>query len=548
MEDKALEKAFLTELEAIEHFRISYTGLFRDVPLVREDPDVRRLIEALAFFSGRTRLAAERVANESLMRLFHQHFPYALSPMPATTMLQAQPSPRFVDAISLPRGMEVHVATKAHLGERPPYRFRTMAPLRVLPIQLDAIRTRVSGGKLRRILLQFSSAHPRNDEIGTLSLNIDHLSDLTASMAVYFALKTHARRASVVYGPLPGSDARGEDCQLAFGAVDGAPHEYAAFENPVQRFRSFLHFPNGELYVHFKDLKPPRNWQHFTVCLDLDESWPGELTLTEDSFALNTVPIVNITHDMANPVECDGTRERYLVHHPDNASRFACHSILGVYLLTDKGMVPVEPGVLGPTKYGYETLFEGKGQDRRGWVLLDIPGAFDSPQRVAIDAFWTQPDLHGVLPEELLARLADRHIEGLQWGCSGAFVASASTPLEDARDDLLAMTALKSKRFLDGDELTFLVRAFGALERPEFARVTMGLSSVALRTRPAGAKAGGICHVYGLTFDNLDNSDLPRLDLFCSKLLPLLRAWSIEQIIEIVAIVPRLGRELHYAD
>jgi type VI secretion system protein ImpG len=548
MDDKLLEKAFLTELEALEHFRISYTGLFREVPLSREDPDVRRLIEALAYFSGRTRLAAERVANESLMRLFHQHFPHAISPMPATTMLQANPSPRFVDAVSLPRGMEILVARKADLGQRPPYRFRTMAPLRVLPVQIEGIRTQAASGKLRRIFLQFTSAHPRNDEIGTLSLNINHLSDLTASMAVYFALKSHVRRASVIYGPLSGSDARGEGCGLAFGAVDGAPHEYEAFENPVQRFRAFLHFPQGELYIHFKDLKPPRNWQQFSICLDLDENWPGELTLTEDSFSLNTVPMVNIKHDMANPVECDGTQERYLVRHPDGASRFVCHSILGVYLLTDKGMVPVEPGVLGPTKYGYETLFDGKDEGRRGWVLLDIPEAFDAPQRVAIDAFWIQPELSGVQPEELRARLADRHIEGLQWHCSGAFVSPASTPLEDARDDLLAMTALKSKRFLDGDELTFLVRAFGALQRPEFARITMALTRVNLRTRPAGAKAGGISHVYGLTFDNLDPSDLPRLDLFCSKLLPLLRAWSIEQVVEIVATVPRLGRELHYAD
>lgn len=548
LDDKTLEKAFLTELEALEHFRISYTGLYQNVPLAREDPDVRRLIEAMAYFSGRTRMAAERIASESLLSIFHQHFPYVLSPLPATTMLQAQPTARFVDALSLPRGMEVLVDRRSGQGTHPSYLFRTMAALRVLPITLDAVRTLSVSGKLRRILLVFSSAHPRNDEIGTLSLGIDHLSDLTASMAVFFALKTYVKQASVIHGKLTHSDARGEVCELGFGAVDAAPHEYEAFEHPVQRFRSFLHFPQGELFLHFKNLKAPRNWQHFSLCLDLHDGWPGELTLTEDSFALNTVPITNVKRDMANPIECDGTRDRYLVHHPDSSARLVCHSILGVYHLTSKGMIPIEPGVLGPTKYGYETLFDGKGEDRRGWVQLDLPGAFDTPQRVAVEAFWMQPDLHGVQPEELQVRLADRHAEGLDWACTNVFAPAATSEIEDDRDDLLQLTALKSKRFLNSDELTFLVRTLGSLRRPEFARLTLALAQVELRTKPAGNKASGVAHVYELTFDGLDNSDLPRLDLFCSKLLRLLRAWSIEQVIEVIARIPRLGRELPFSE
>jgi len=55
-----LEKAFLAELESLEKFRISYTGLYPNAPLTREDPDVRRLMEAMAMFTARTRLAAER--------------------------------------------------------------------------------------------------------------------------------------------------------------------------------------------------------------------------------------------------------------------------------------------------------------------------------------------------------------------------------------------------------------------------------------------------------------------------------------------------------
>lgn len=545
IDDKPLEKLFLTELESLEHFRISYTGLFREAPLGREDPDVRRLIEALAFFSARTRQVGERAVNESLLQLFRQYFPYLLSPLPAMALLRANVSSSFADAVTLPRGVEVLADARAVRPGRPAYRFRTLGPLRVLPVRLEDVRPVIEKNRLRRLVLQFASLYPRTDSLDELTLLVDHLNDLPASMAVFFALKKCLRAASVVWGR-DVAGAPGQPCEFVFGAPSSEPHEFEAFESPVERFRLFLHFPQGELFVRFRGLQAPRNWQHASICLDLDEGWPLELSLTRDSFGLNVVPMANLKRDMADPIEHDGTRERHLLRHPDGAARYVLHSLLGVYRLTDQGMEPLEPGILGPTRLGYESAFEGKDAARRAWLLLELPDAFERPERVAVEASWTQPDLIGLHADDLQLRLAERHLQGVTWGCSGALVPPSSNDVEDRRDELLALTGLKGQRQLSADDLTFLLRALGALQRPEFARLLFALGPVQHRTRPAAGRTGGLCQVYDLTFSNLDTSDLPALDLLCGRLLHLLQSWSAEQVVELAVSVPRLGHIAHY--
>ena len=51
---------FLSELELLEKFRITYSGIHPFAPVERDDQDVQRMVEALAVFSARSRLAGER--------------------------------------------------------------------------------------------------------------------------------------------------------------------------------------------------------------------------------------------------------------------------------------------------------------------------------------------------------------------------------------------------------------------------------------------------------------------------------------------------------
>ena len=214
-----VEKAFLAELEALEKFRISYTGQYPNASLAREDPDVRRLIEAMAMFTARTRVAAERNVGESMLRLFRQHFPYLLSPVPAMTMLAAGVTARYVDAVEIPRGSEVLLV---HRPEKDApdkvFRFQTQNRLRISP---DRPRERghlSDEGPRVQAPLRFAAGFARNDEIGDVSLYVNHLNDLFSSLTVLYELKSHVRGASVVFDKTVAEDTPATPCQIRFGA------------------------------------------------------------------------------------------------------------------------------------------------------------------------------------------------------------------------------------------------------------------------------------------------------------------------------------------
>src|ERR1044071_9538487 len=61
--DSALFDDYQRELESLETFRERYRHLYPFAGLDRDDPDVQRLLEGLAFFTARTRRAADRAIS-----------------------------------------------------------------------------------------------------------------------------------------------------------------------------------------------------------------------------------------------------------------------------------------------------------------------------------------------------------------------------------------------------------------------------------------------------------------------------------------------------
>lgn len=548
MAQDQLEKAFLAELEALEKFRISYTGIYPNTPLTREDPDIRRLIEAMAMFTARTRLAAERSIDQSMLRVFRQHFPYLLDPTPAMVMLAAQPTSRYVDTTELPPGTQVYLIERAGKpADQRVFRMRTQARLRLLPIQLEGLDILRTRARTYRLLFRFAAAFRRNDEIGELNLYVNHLDDLASSISVLYAIKSHLRSASVTFDDDINEETKGQPCEVYYGPPEGARGDLDLSQHPLERVRAFMHCPWQELYLNVKGIRSPRNWQRFTVILDMKDTWPTELRLTPDGFNMHVVPAVNVRQDTAKPIETDGTKERYSLRHPDEGSRFVLQRLLGVYLMSDAGLVPLQPGVVGARQDSWEILYEGRDEDRRAWLALNLPNAFDKPERVAVDAMWHQPGLRGLRSEDLRVKLADRFVDGVEWSTCGSLSAPADSELTEDRDGLLRLLSIKNQRFLGIEDLVYLAAALGATKEPHFAGLVSALIDVKVTPKPFAKQSHGFKYIYELTFDDLDESDLPRLDLLCNRLLDALAAWSVEEVVEIAAHVKNLGKTLPFA-
>jgi type VI secretion system protein ImpG len=505
------------------------------------------MIEAMAMFTARTRVAAERSVRESMFRLFRQHFANVLAPVPAMALVRASPSARYVEVTELPRGTELAVVERRGAGAPDRVaRFQTTAKLRILPIELTSVDIFTVRTKGFRIVLRFETPFARSEDIGDLSLQVSHLDDLRSSMTVLHTLRAHLRGTSVVFDKKVVDDTQGTPVDARFGAPELLPEELEPFDHALERARSFYRFPQQELFLTLKGIKSPRNWQSFTVILDVGEAWPRELRLTRDTFRLHVVPMANLRREMANPIECDGTREKWLVRHPDPAGDYVPHSVLGVFLMTDKGLVPLEPAVLGARKNSYDVLMEGEDEERRAFVALNLPSAFDKPERVAVDAYWHQPALWNETMGKVEIRPSDRHVEGVEWALSGPIVPHGSSTLGDDKEKLLHLLSIKSQRFLGVDDLVFLLRALGADEGPSFEKLVFAIDDVTVEAKPFARRSNAFKYTYKIRMGELEPTEVARLSLFAEELLSLLSAWSVEEVVELHVSVPNLARELTF--
>jgi type VI secretion system protein ImpG len=541
MDQEQLHKAFLTELEALETFRVAYTAQYPQAPLSHDDPDVRRLIEALAFFSARTRMAAQRGLNDSVQRIFRQHFPYLLAPLPALAMLRATPTSQFADASDLPAGsgVVIHDETgpKGEQGDRT--FFRTLASMRILPVHLRSVDvvSVASGGF--RMLLRLQADSPNNQPLDSLTLHINHLDDLASSVMVMQELRAHTRGARALYGEKIREEDQGQPVDVSFGSpldIEATPDPYL---HPLQRARMRLRFPRSELYLKLAGLHPPRNWRHVTLCLDLDGAWPKKLRLGSDSFELFSVPMINVVRAFAAPLEVDGTRDRYVLNHPDATAGFVPLWAVAAQRPSKEGFVPLPPAVFGSREECFEAWAEGRGVGRRGYASFQIASTYKKPERISVDAFWHQPRLTASDGAGWRVCLQDRYIEGAGWGLSGAIVPSLDSWIDGDRETQLELVSMKTMKELGRDELLLLLGACGAKEDPLYAKLYSAISEVKTTAAPWGQRPGLLTLTYEVAFRNLELSDLPRLALFRDWIADLLSHWC-EEAPEVVAVVANL--------
>ena len=531
--DDDLYKEFLEEMNAIENFRIAYASAFPRVPLERDDPDVKRLMEAMAFFSARTKIAALSNVLAVQRRVFEQFFPFLLSTVPSMNTVQAQTTGQFVDPVYFPKGSLMSAPVP---GEGTAI-FRTMQDLRVLPVKLTGAKMALLPDKGYRFLLRLDAPFPRNDEIGMLRFYINHLNDYRASLKVLHSLRGHLRSVSVVFNEQAHEASCGIGCRTSFGVPVSSGADGDESLHPLLTERWFFHFPQQELYLNVDVPPPPRNWKNFTVCLDLDERWPRGVILNEDIFQLFAVPVANLRQAFAEPVICDGTQERYSIRHPHAEHRFELHSVLGVYEVKDRrSMVPLKPGIISGGSGSYE-IDTNEVHDRsapHSWLVPHFPEAFGSPKTLVVDALWYQPWYSDLIAQSRQVHPYDRTPVGVKWDWIGSPKAHVPNPLAKHRG--FAQTfILANKTVLNVDDVGDLLRTLGTVNTGEFQNILPLMTGIRVESVPRqeGRNAGLIKHIYHLGFRYFDPVLRPLVEVFVRHVERILDSWISDVAIEV---------------
>lgn len=554
---------FLAELKAVDDFLARRTGNAAYVP--REDPDVRRLIESIAFFSARTRQAASDQLRRSMLQLARGQLDDFLTPQPARGLVQALPDGLAGDVAPLPAGTLLRLSaphgpteyrTSAHsdLGL-----FATMADVTLRPLQIDLAERQLRSGSGFRLVIRIRARREVEHVAEPLAIHVSYLNDYEASLRFHYALRRHLllEGVSVFYGDAPEPSRPGAPCQISFGSAPRAQAEPGTGSR-IEQLRSFFHFPAKELCFNVSLPRPAAAWRQAWLCLDLDEEWPDELVVNKDVFRLFVIPIENLVRDAAAPIKADGTRSRFSIAPVDLSKGYVLHSVIGVFQESPAGREPILPIHLaggGDPSYDIEQLDEGEGggddaeasgagldprsQDEDADedvgpsyadLVVRMPGAFTAPRLISVDARWYQPGFDRVAVGKLEVKLQKRHLNGVELRLLGVLVPHRPSTLGRDPAAMLHVLSRRASRVLDRADLVSLMTQLGADADSHHAGLDAELLEVEAREEPADLRGGGLRQVYQITIGDIDEDRLGLMEDYLRCIQLLLDAWRANPV------------------
>ncbi|MGZ4953770.1 MAG: type VI secretion system baseplate subunit TssF [Methylobacter sp.] len=503
--DNTQYRAFLEELQDLADFRRNYAFDYPGAGLEGEDPDVKRIIEALAFFGARTQIAVLRSLDATNRRLYQQFFFYLMTPLAAMAMIQAKPTGHLTEVLDLPAGTEFEL--RPDKGGM--VMFRTNRALRVLPITLEAVKQEFLAGAGTRLLLSFQANFPLNEQPETLSLHINYLNDLALSLKIFNFLGRSLKSAGVQFGTYD-PDQTCSPCKFSLGVP---PLDMAADEwlHPLEQERYYFHFPQQELYLDLEIPSAPRNWKHFTVALDCDQPWPRRLGLNRNLFHLFAVPLSNNQRTTAQPIICDGSQEHYTIRHPMPELGFSLQKVLGVYEVGEQGMLPLRPGILAGGNGSYE-IEQGPQQEGGGnlyWLVPHFPASFEQPRTLVIEALWQQPWYDYMLQDSYTLQAFRRQLPAVQWELLDTVIPHAENRQMDNISRYMHLLTLMHHSCFSGQNIKDLLLALGSVTAGRFQGIFNSLIDLRLEEVPLeGTGKHKTQQTYYLQFKpQLDESD-----------------------------------------
>lgn len=522
---------FHEELDALDRF-FAKGARSNDLSMGTEDPDVRRIVEAMAYFGARARAAASASMRAAIVRLAGGLLDDLFAPMPAVAMLQADGRELLDKPADLPGGTRFRVETSDGRASL----FVTRAPLSVRPIIVDKaeIVRLTRGAELR---LRLVAAVPQKGPI-VLPLFVRRYGDYRAAVELHEALARCFQRAV----------ARKEDgvdrpCSVAFRTpAPSAPWDVGDDGSPIGRVRSFFHAPEQDLFLHVGVPAEGGAWKSVDITLVLGVDLPEELCASRDTFLPFVVPAENAWTDLAQPITVDGTAEITPLHIAQTAF-YGVEPMLvrGVYRALGGALSPLPPRSLCDEDASYEVLFPAEGPPR---VRISSWGdAVTDPWKAQVDAVWSQPSLWRSARGPLSVKAQRKKLEGVTFQVMGNVRPPASSPLALSPEKGLDVLGLRQKPSLDRRDLRALLEVFGASGASPFARLPARIVDVAARYAPDPMSSRGPRkRVYRVEMDPTPVDERPLVPAFQRSVAALLDAWCPEAV-EVENAAPTAGGE-----
>lgn len=282
------------------------------------DPDVDRLLEGVAFLTGRIRQKIDDEFPELIYSIAALLFPQLVSPLPAAAILEISPIPNVLrGARTLPAGTEF--ASVKVRGEQS-CTFRSSADCELLPWKLDIVRLEpVAGGLSQlRLELQPEGALPL---LQFLPERVRlHLADESRYSLLLLSALLHHVGGVTLYN----AEAPHETVELGNNVITpwGFEEDQALLPLPDTTFPGFrllqeyFTLPSKFAFVEIQQLLKAKalgaNCKRLGILIRFNAPLPLN-DVTSEHVKLHCVPIVNVFQTTTEPLRVTVQREEYLV-------------------------------------------------------------------------------------------------------------------------------------------------------------------------------------------------------------------------------------------
>jgi len=441
--DRTLYETYLEEMQGLARFRHRYGNRYPEIPLESDDPDTRRLMEAMALFSARTRALTEEKTRLFHFRVLARLFGEFIQPLPASIQVAFQAT-GLAEQMRLPAGTRLGVSD----GEGDLTLFRTEHAVVLHPMAVREARLR---GDRRHLDLTLDLSYPHTGPL-RIPLSLHTQGDLITAATIYLQLARCRCTATPDSGePLP---------------VTVETETADTGEHPILSLRHFFHDPASHLRVALCLPEVPRACRRLTFALHSRHLWPAQCE-EEGTFIPMTATARNRITAHAVPILHDGTRQRHHLQPPDPLNGCVPLAVTGVYTESPEGLVPLQPEYLDGNGRGYALDLTPGIDGVETAIRLALPEAFQRPVTVVAEAEWYRPDFRRTSWKQLTAFLYDHEVPGISPALCGPPTLQAVPDAAAAAERLPELAAWKHAQWMHPEEINELLgRWMGAWSGP----------------------------------------------------------------------------------
>ncbi len=308
------ELAFLREMG--REFAAAHPAVAHMLETRGADPDVERLLEGVAFLTGRVRQKLDDELPELFQAMMSLLWPHYLRPVPSTGILQFQPMPEQLSGvIAIPRG----TAVESVPVDGTACRFRTCYGVDAAPIELaDAALDLPMASDARLRLTVQAAGKVKLDQMALPRLRIYLADEPVRAAALYLWLLRYGRYVEL----------RNPDTQRTLrldhrtirpvGFADDEailpypPHSFAGY----RLLQEYFTCPAKFYFLDFTGLERLATLEvrdRFEIIVPFSRKPEDTLRVERDSVRLFCTPIVNLFEHDADGIRVDHTRTEYRI-------------------------------------------------------------------------------------------------------------------------------------------------------------------------------------------------------------------------------------------